>query len=403
MCSCSAMPSSSSRASGETDEQTRIRSVPSSLHDVELAFGPAQVRGQQVGVGRVEVAERLVEVDRQAEVGAPVAQLRPATSGEATRSGSKISTPSKPAAAAAASLSSRVPEMQTVASAVRRRSDRGRPVAGGGRLCGDGHARPPVLPSGPASSGTAHRQRPGAGFPASGWTPVAVRGTMPGARAGRGVPADLEPAVAGLLSAEGWAYASALPVEDGDPGRFHALFGRDSLIFALQLLPGAPGHRRGHPAGAGRAAGPRRRPGDRRAAGQDPARVAPGRAGTGWSRRVAGARRRLHYYGTSDATSWFLVLLAATGDAALRAELAPAPSSGRRLAGAGAEQTGAGWCAAGRAGIRAGCPSRAGGTAADPGGDGHGGGIVGRRRPRARPPRWPTPTRRPRRWPRCAR
>ena len=32
----------------------------------------------------------------------------------------------------------------------------------------------------------------------------------------------------------------------------------------------------------------------------------------------------LHYYGTSDATSWFLVLLAATGDAALQAELAPA-------------------------------------------------------------------------------
>src|SRR3954466_1271446 len=39
--------------------------------------------------------------------------------GEATRSGSKISTPSKPAVAAAASLSSRAPDRQTVATAVR--------------------------------------------------------------------------------------------------------------------------------------------------------------------------------------------------------------------------------------------------------------------------------------------
>ena len=50
-------------------------------------------------------------------------------------------------------------------------------------------------------------------------------------------------AVAGLdavLSREGWAYASAPPIEPGDPGRFHALFGRDSLIVALQLLPVRP-------------------------------------------------------------------------------------------------------------------------------------------------------------------
>src|SRR3954470_22746196 len=49
--------------------------------------------------------------------------------------------------------------------------------------------------------------------------------------------------VAGLrsvLSHEGWPYASALPVEPGDPGRFHALFGRDSLIVSLQVLPERP-------------------------------------------------------------------------------------------------------------------------------------------------------------------
>ena len=43
-----------------------------------------------------------------------------------------------------------------------------------------------------------------------------------------------------LLSDEGWPYASSPPVEEGDPGRFHALFGRDSLITALQVLPERP-------------------------------------------------------------------------------------------------------------------------------------------------------------------
>src|SRR6188472_2187494 len=43
-----------------------------------------------------------------------------------------------------------------------------------------------------------------------------------------------------VLSDEGWPYASAPPVEEGDPGRFHALFGRDSLITSLQMLPERP-------------------------------------------------------------------------------------------------------------------------------------------------------------------
>ena len=43
-----------------------------------------------------------------------------------------------------------------------------------------------------------------------------------------------------LLSPEGWAHASAEPVDSTDPGRFHALFGRDSLILALQVLPRRP-------------------------------------------------------------------------------------------------------------------------------------------------------------------
>ena len=52
-----------------------------------------------------------------------------------------------------------------------------------------------------------------------------------------------------LLSPEGWAHASAEPVDATDPGRFHALFGRDSLILALQVLPAvrrSPRRRSGH-------------------------------------------------------------------------------------------------------------------------------------------------------------
>ncbi len=37
-----------------------------------------------------------------------------------------------------------------------------------------------------------------------------------------------------LLAPAGWAYASS------GTGRFHCLFGRDSLITALQLLPSRP-------------------------------------------------------------------------------------------------------------------------------------------------------------------
>ena len=43
-----------------------------------------------------------------------------------------------------------------------------------------------------------------------------------------------------LLSPEGWVYASTPPLAEGDPGRYHALFGRDSLITALQVLPARP-------------------------------------------------------------------------------------------------------------------------------------------------------------------
>lgn len=127
--------------------------------------------------------------------------------------------------------------------------------------------------------------------------------------------------VVALLSPRGWAYASSAPVEEGDPGRFHALFGRDSLIFALQVLPTLPQVARATlrvlAAVQGRVDDPEIE--------EEPGKVvheyrpvAPDwlRQG-GWPVREGGIR----YYGSADATSWFLVLLAATGDRSLAVEL----------------------------------------------------------------------------------
>jgi glycogen debranching enzyme len=127
-----------------------------------------------------------------------------------------------------------------------------------------------------------------------------------------------------LLSDEGWAYASLPPQEPGDPGRFHALFGRDSLITALQVLPAAPDVARGTlralAALQGRVDDP--------ATDEEPGKILHEyrpNAGAwfveaGWPLRDG----RLQYYGTADATSWFLIVLAALDDAALSAELEPA-------------------------------------------------------------------------------
>jgi glycogen debranching enzyme len=133
-----------------------------------------------------------------------------------------------------------------------------------------------------------------------------------------GVP-ELDP----LLSDEGWAYASLPPQEPGDPGRFHALFGRDSLITALQVLPAAPevarATLRALAARQGRVTDPE--------TDEEPGKIlheyrpvaSASFAEQGWPVRDG----ELLYYGTADATSWFLIVLAALDDAALTAELEP--------------------------------------------------------------------------------
>ncbi len=111
------------------------------------------------------------------------------------------------------------------------------------------------------------------------------------------------------------------PSTSSDPGRFNTLFGRDSLITALELLPERPDVARATlralAALQGRAVDPETE--------EEPGkivheywRVAPPRmAARGWPVRDG----ELRYYGSADSTPWFLVVLAATGDSALAGEL----------------------------------------------------------------------------------
>lgn len=127
------------------------------------------------------------------------------------------------------------------------------------------------------------------------------------------------PGLADVLSDEGWPYASSLPVAEGDPGRFHALFGRDSLITSLQLLPVRPDVARATLRALAAKQGSVDDPGTLEAPGKigHEFRDAPPESFVGWP---PGAFR---YYGTADATSWFVVVLAALDDPRLTAELAP--------------------------------------------------------------------------------
>ncbi|MFV0457169.1 MAG: amylo-alpha-1,6-glucosidase [Actinomycetales bacterium] len=136
-------------------------------------------------------------------------------------------------------------------------------------------------------------------------------------------------AATSLLAPAGWVYASSAPVDADDPGRFHCLFGRDSLIFALQVLPVLPEVASATLRALAEQQGIRDDPETEEQPGRilhEYRPVAPAwLVDAGWPVREGAMR----YYGTSDATSWFLVLLDATGDATLQAELADA----RRRAG----------------------------------------------------------------------
>jgi glycogen debranching enzyme len=124
-----------------------------------------------------------------------------------------------------------------------------------------------------------------------------------------------------LLSPDGWPYASSLPIDEDDPGRFHALFGRDSLITSLQVMPARPD--------VGRAtlrvlAGMQGRHDDPET-DEEPGKIvheyrpdADHRLKEeGWPVRDG----ELRYYGSADGTSWFLAVLASLRDGDLADEL----------------------------------------------------------------------------------
>ena len=189
----------------------------------------------------------------------------------------------------------------------------------------------------------------------------------------------------------------------GDPGRYHCLFGRDSLITALAVLPARPDVAAATLRALAAIQGTR----EDVTWDEEPGKIvhevraghlrrAPGLPGARGARRRAALLR----LGRRDAV--FLHVLAATGDAALAAELEPAwRAAGEWLLGA--LERGGGLLRWHRA--RAGRPRPAG--------------LARHRRPRrlavagqrdpargrlGRPSRrWPTPTRRRRRSPGCAR
>ncbi|MGZ4237077.1 MAG: amylo-alpha-1,6-glucosidase [Solirubrobacteraceae bacterium] len=127
-----------------------------------------------------------------------------------------------------------------------------------------------------------------------------------------------------MLSPDGWPYASSQPIDRDDPGRFHALFGRDSLITSLQVLP----ERHDVARATLRALAELQGTVDDPDTDEEPGKIvheyrpqAEKRfEDMGWPIRNG----ELRYYGSADGTSWFLVVLDALGDDALTDELSSA-------------------------------------------------------------------------------
>jgi glycogen debranching enzyme len=128
-----------------------------------------------------------------------------------------------------------------------------------------------------------------------------------------------------VLSPEGWPNASSASVGEGDPGRFNCLFGRDSLITSLAVLPQRPD------VAAATLRALAALQGTREDVMWD---EEPGKIVHEVRPAISVARQgylglevpdgELRYYGSADSTPLFLHVLAMTGDAGLAAELEPA-------------------------------------------------------------------------------
>jgi glycogen debranching enzyme len=135
------------------------------------------------------------------------------------------------------------------------------------------------------------------------------------------VHAEPIPELDQLISPAGWPYASSRSIDTSDPGRFHALFGRDALITSLELLPARPDLARATLGALARLQGREHDP----ATDEEPGKIAhewwpraPAHlVEAGWPVRDG----ELRYYGSADSTPWFLVVLASLADAELETEL----------------------------------------------------------------------------------
>jgi glycogen debranching enzyme len=130
------------------------------------------------------------------------------------------------------------------------------------------------------------------------------------------------PGLAEVLAPDGWANASSASQGEGDPGRYNCLFGRDSLITALAVLPARPDVAAATLRALAAIQGTREDVTWDEEPGKIVHEVRPG---------ISVARQgylglevpdgELRYYGSADATPLFLHVLATTDDGALAAEL----------------------------------------------------------------------------------
>jgi glycogen debranching enzyme len=130
------------------------------------------------------------------------------------------------------------------------------------------------------------------------------------------------PGLSEVLAPDGWANASSASQGEGDPGRYNCLFGRDSLITALAVLPARPDVAAATLRALAAIQGTREDVTWDEEPGKIVHEVRPG---------ISVARQgylglevpdgELRYYGSADSTPLFLHVLATTGDAGLASEL----------------------------------------------------------------------------------
>jgi glycogen debranching enzyme len=126
-----------------------------------------------------------------------------------------------------------------------------------------------------------------------------------------------------VLSPEGWPNASSASVGEGDPGRYNCLFGRDSLITSLAVLPARPDVAAATLRALAALQGMR----EDLVWDEEPGKIvhevrpAVSVARAGYLGLEVPPSGELRYYGSADSTPLFLHLLAATRDDALASEL----------------------------------------------------------------------------------